>query len=177
MRFVSGMLLTVVLAVTLVAAGPAASPPGHQAAAPAPGAVANVIVVTLDGLRWQEFFGGAERALFGKDADKDDPPTAVKRFWRDTPTVAIIADSGSSFMRTFFWMPSKLSNSSTPANAGSAVLVKPGTGTLCRKAEGMSFAPRLSSTSQTPFRESVCRWAMRPAGVRSSSARIVRFIT
>ena len=85
MRFVSGMLLTVVLAVTLAATGAAVAPPGHQAAAPAPGAVANVIVVTLDGLRWQEFFGGAERALFGKDADKADPPTAVKRFWRDSP--------------------------------------------------------------------------------------------
>jgi hypothetical protein len=85
MRVVSGIVLIVAMAVTLAAAGPAVAPAAHEAPAPAPGTAANVIVVTLDGLRWQEFFGGAERALFGKDADKDDPPTAVKRFWRETP--------------------------------------------------------------------------------------------
>ena len=47
-------------------------------------AAANVLVVTLDGLRWQEFFGGADRGLL-KDVDKADPPTVVKRFWRETP--------------------------------------------------------------------------------------------
>ena len=86
MRYVSGTVLVIVLAVTLVAAGGAA-PPQTRTPPQAPGAVANVIVVTLDGMRWQEFFGGAERALFGKDADKADPPTAVKRFWRETPEV------------------------------------------------------------------------------------------
>jgi hypothetical protein len=91
MRVVSGILVTVGLAVALVAASPAPPLSGAQAAAAAPGAAANVIVVTLDGLRWQEFFGGAERALFGKAADKDDPPTAVKRFWRDTAEARRIA--------------------------------------------------------------------------------------
>jgi hypothetical protein len=85
MRVVSGIVLTIALAAALVAAGPAAPISHEQASAVASGAVSNVLVVTLDGLRWQEFFGGAERALFGKDADKEDPPTAVKRFWRDTP--------------------------------------------------------------------------------------------
>ena len=72
MRVVSGILLTVALAVAHAASDPAAPPSVTQVAAPA--AAANVIVVTLDGLRWQESFGGAERGLFGKDPDKDDPP-------------------------------------------------------------------------------------------------------
>ena len=46
---------------------------------------ANVIVVTMDGLRWQEAFGGAERVLFGKDAEKPESSTPMKRFWRETP--------------------------------------------------------------------------------------------
>ena len=85
MRFVSGMLLTLVLAITLAASGPVVHPAGGPTPQTAAVQARNVIVVTLDGMRWQEFFGGAERALFGKDADKADPPTAVKRFWRDTP--------------------------------------------------------------------------------------------
>jgi hypothetical protein len=36
-------------------------------AAPPPPAVTNVIVITMDGLRWQELFGGAERSLMGND--------------------------------------------------------------------------------------------------------------
>jgi hypothetical protein len=97
MRFVSGMLLTAVFAVALVAAGAAAPPSGSPAAVTTPGAATNVIVVTLDGLRWQEFFGGAERALFAKDADKDDPPNAVKRFWRDT------AEARRAALMPFMW--------------------------------------------------------------------------
>ncbi len=50
----------------------------------APPTAANVIVVTLDGLRWQEFFGGADRGLL-KDVGQADPPTVVRRFWRETP--------------------------------------------------------------------------------------------
>jgi len=45
----------------------------------------HVLVVTLDGFRWQEFFGGAERALFGKDAEKPEPSAAMKRFLRESP--------------------------------------------------------------------------------------------
>jgi hypothetical protein len=86
MRFVYGALFTLALAVALATSGPTGDASGRQAPrAAATLRAQNVIVVTLDGLRWQEFFGGAERALFGKDADKADPPTAVKRFWRDTP--------------------------------------------------------------------------------------------
>lgn len=44
----------------------------------------NVVVITIDGLRWQEMFGGADLEYFKKD--KDGKPAAVsKRFWRETP--------------------------------------------------------------------------------------------
>jgi hypothetical protein len=44
----------------------------------------HVVVVTLDGLRWQEFFGGADRDYFKRDA-KGSAGEPERRFWRDTP--------------------------------------------------------------------------------------------
>jgi hypothetical protein len=44
----------------------------------------NVIVVTIDGLRWQEFFGGAQREYF-KRGTSGSPGPAEQRFWRDSP--------------------------------------------------------------------------------------------
>ena len=44
----------------------------------------NVIIVTIDGLRWQEFFTGADRAYFKRDkAGSGGEPE--RRFWRTTP--------------------------------------------------------------------------------------------
>src|SRR6185369_14444098 len=54
--------------------------PSSQAQAPA----RNVVVITLDGLRWQEFFTGADRDYFKKEKD-GVPGAAEKRFWRATP--------------------------------------------------------------------------------------------
>ncbi len=46
----------------------------------------NVILVTLDGLRWQEVFGGAESALVSKElGGVKDLLAFRKRFWRGTP--------------------------------------------------------------------------------------------
>jgi hypothetical protein len=72
--------LTVVLLLLLTLAVPLRG----TGARPAGRSATNVIVVTLDGLRWQEVFGGADRSLL-KDVEKEDPPAVVKRFWRDTP--------------------------------------------------------------------------------------------
>lgn len=44
----------------------------------------NVIVVTLDGFRWQEMFTGASREYFKREAG-GEPGAAEKRFWRSTP--------------------------------------------------------------------------------------------
>ena len=46
----------------------------------------NVIIVTIDGLRWQEFFGGAQRDYFKRDTSGAAGP-AEQRFWRDDPAV------------------------------------------------------------------------------------------
>jgi hypothetical protein len=44
----------------------------------------NVVVITLDGLRWQEMFTGAGRDYFKKEKS-GEPGAAEKRFWRETP--------------------------------------------------------------------------------------------
>jgi hypothetical protein len=46
----------------------------------------NVLIVTLDGLRWQEIFGGADETLLdGKNGGVRDLPDLKRRFWRETP--------------------------------------------------------------------------------------------
>jgi dienelactone hydrolase len=45
----------------------------------------NVVLITTDGLRWQEVFSGAEEALLTKDAGVADPEGLRLEFWRDTP--------------------------------------------------------------------------------------------
>ncbi len=57
----------------------------------APGALAettkteNVILVTADGLRWQEVFGGADAALMNKqDGGVADVPALKRAYWRET---------------------------------------------------------------------------------------------
>lgn len=67
-------LLTLGFALAALQAVPAQTPPTP----------ANVVVITIDGLRWQEMFGGADREYFkkGKPGEVSD---AEKRFWRATP--------------------------------------------------------------------------------------------
>jgi Type I phosphodiesterase / nucleotide pyrophosphatase len=67
--------LTVLLLLLLAAAGalPAAEP------------VTNVVLVTTDGLRWQEVFTGAEERLLGKQGGVEDPAALRRDFWRPTP--------------------------------------------------------------------------------------------
>ncbi|GJQ29243.1 MAG: hypothetical protein HBSAPP03_11270 [Phycisphaerae bacterium] len=54
---------------------PTTNPPAH-----------NVILVMIDGLRWQEVFRGAERALISKEhgkVEKEQP--VLDAYWRDSP--------------------------------------------------------------------------------------------
>ena len=44
----------------------------------------NVVVITMDGFRWQEMFTGADRVYF-KQEENGEPGAAEKRFWRPTP--------------------------------------------------------------------------------------------
>ncbi|MDR9366135.1 MAG: hypothetical protein RI575_12400 [Balneolaceae bacterium] len=44
-----------------------------------------VIIVTLDGLRWQELFTGADAKLIGNEKYVSDSLSLKKKFWQDTP--------------------------------------------------------------------------------------------
>jgi dienelactone hydrolase len=52
-------------------------------AAPAP-RTRNVVLITTDGLRWQEVFGGADESLMRKEAGVSDPGALRREFWRPT---------------------------------------------------------------------------------------------
>src|SRR5262245_32237784 len=56
----------------------------------------NVVVVTVDGFRWQELFGGADRGYFRKTSD-GKPSPAELRFWRDDVSARRTA------LLPFFW--------------------------------------------------------------------------
>lgn len=45
----------------------------------------NLIIVTLDGLRWQEFFGGADSALLFDPRYTRNPKETAEAFWASTP--------------------------------------------------------------------------------------------
>jgi hypothetical protein len=58
----------------------------------------NVILVMLDGLRWQDVYTGADEALLDKTRGGVADVAAVKkRFWRDTP------EERRSALMPFFW--------------------------------------------------------------------------
>ncbi|HET9369267.1 MAG TPA: hypothetical protein VFO19_03440 [Vicinamibacterales bacterium] len=44
----------------------------------------HVILITIDGLRWQEFFGGADREYFKRDRN-GNAGESERRFWRASP--------------------------------------------------------------------------------------------
>ncbi|HYU42273.1 MAG TPA: dienelactone hydrolase family protein [Vicinamibacteria bacterium] len=50
------------------------------------GRTENVVLITTDGLRWQEVFGGAEESLMTKEAGGVSDPAELRRaFWRERP--------------------------------------------------------------------------------------------
>jgi len=56
-----------------------------------------VILVTLDGLRWQEVFTGADPALIGDTAFVEDPEMLRQRYWDDDPAAR------RQKLMPFFW--------------------------------------------------------------------------
>lgn len=82
MAYSFGMRIARPAVLLFVAAVLATSALAPTAAAPA-SPVQNVIVVSLDGMRWQEVFGGAERSLMGKTEKEILASPAYKRFWRE----------------------------------------------------------------------------------------------
>ncbi len=45
----------------------------------------NVVLITTDGLRWQEVFAGADESLLTKEAGVADPAALKQELWRETP--------------------------------------------------------------------------------------------
>jgi hypothetical protein len=57
----------------------------------------NVFIITLDGLRWQELFGGADSLLIGNKEFVDDSAALTSLFWAQTPT------ERRKMLMPFFW--------------------------------------------------------------------------
>lgn len=58
----------------------------------------NVLLITLDGLRWQELFGGADESLMNAEFGNIKGEAALReRFWRDTP------EERRQALMPFFW--------------------------------------------------------------------------
>ena len=71
---------------------------GIGAAARAATKTENVFLITVDGLRWQEVFSGAEAALISKDmGGVSDTNRLAKQYWRDS------ADERRRALLPFFW--------------------------------------------------------------------------
>lgn len=69
-----------------------------QPAARAKAKAENVLVVTLDGFRWQELFSGADETLMeAKSGGVKDVPGLKTRYWRDTATAR------REVLMPFFW--------------------------------------------------------------------------
>src|SRR5258708_26195252 len=77
----------------------------------------NVVVITIDGLRWQEVFTGAGREYFKKEKS-GEPGPAEKRFWRET------ADERREALLPFMWgtIAAKGQIFGDPSNGGRAHL-------------------------------------------------------
>lgn len=62
------------------------------------GETENVLLITLDGLRWQELFGGADQRLINKDAGGVPEPDIVRaKYWRSD------SKERREILMPFFW--------------------------------------------------------------------------
>jgi len=58
----------------------------------------NVFLITIDGLRWQELFSGADKSLLNpEDGGVEDVQRLQEKFWRETPQDRRVA------LMPFFW--------------------------------------------------------------------------
>lgn len=57
----------------------------------------NLFLITLDGLRWQELFSGADSALLREERYVDRPDELAARFWADDPL------DRRALLMPFFW--------------------------------------------------------------------------
>ena len=136
-------------------------------AAQAP-AAQNVVVITIDGLRWQEMFTGADREYFKKEKS-GEPGAAEKRFWRAT------ADERRAALLPFVW--------STIATKGQ-IFGDPSKGSRAHVTNGLWFSypgynemfsgaadPGSTATTRCPTRTSPCSSGSTPALVSRGAWR------
>lgn len=57
----------------------------------------NVILITMDGLRWQGLFNGAEKRLLQDNRFVEDTVSSYQKYWRDTPY------QRRELLMPFFW--------------------------------------------------------------------------
>lgn len=57
----------------------------------------NVLLISLDGLRWQELFSGADSLLIDDSGYVENPEELVKEFWNDHPNIR------RETLMPFFW--------------------------------------------------------------------------
>ena len=57
----------------------------------------NVLLITLDGLRWQELFTGADSLLLGDERYVENPEALAEAFWADDPATR------REILMPFFW--------------------------------------------------------------------------
>ena len=70
---------------------------GSTSSAVAEGPVENVILITLDGLRWEELFTGADPWLLNNERYTSNRDEVAARFWRDSP------EARREALMPFFW--------------------------------------------------------------------------
>jgi dienelactone hydrolase len=93
-------------------------------ATPAP-RTQNVVLITTDGLRWQEVFGGADEQLLTRDAGVSDPAALKHEFWRETP------DARREALLPFLW---------TVLARQGQIYGNPARGSLARVTNGLNFS-------------------------------------
>lgn len=91
------LITTLLLALAMCAMPWAASAQDSDQTPPAKPRTEYVVLVITDGLRWQEVFRGAERALIGKEGKVGDTTAILRDFWRDTP------ESRRAALMPFLW--------------------------------------------------------------------------
>lgn len=143
--------------------------PGRSTSARSDRTTRNVVLVTLDGLRPEELFAGAEEALLAKSAGVADPKTLRERFWRETP------EARREALLPFVW--------GTVAREGQ-VFGNAAKGSVARVANGKNFSypgyneiltgrpdPRIDSNAKRPNPNvNVLEWLARRQSFGGSAA-------
>jgi len=162
----SAFLSGVVVAVILLGGHSARA----QAPAAGPGPARNVVLVSMDGLRWQEVFGGAQEKLIDERAGGvRDIPDLRRRYLRETP------EARREALMPFFW--------SVVARQGQ-VFGDPKKGSPARLTNGLKFSypgynemltgapdPRIDTNNKVPNPNvTVLEWLNRRPGFEGKVA-------